>query len=181
MRSLPQCAVRTCTHEADPRWFARDVNGRAVMICDGHDPTPPASEVTPAAPDPGVYDLAERIVRHGYSASAAEVERIAYALIVEAADAKARDTELGELRDLAFAIHADIGLSPEQLEVKQRLIADRYAKQVAKAEAAIAEAWEPAARDGVQIVRCRRCRFEAFPFADATIEDHMQTCAPETR
>jgi hypothetical protein len=151
------------------------------MICDGHDPTPPASEVTPALPDPSVHDLAERIVHHGYSATAAEVERIAHALIVEATNAKERDAELDALRDLAFAIHADIELSPEQLEVKQRLIADRYAKQAAKAEDAIAEAWESATRDGVQIVRCRRCRFEAFPFADATIESHMQTCTPETR
>lgn len=159
MRHLPQCAVRTCTHEADPRWFARDVNGHAVMICDGHDPTPPADEVTPAAPDPSVYDLAERIVRHGYSATAAEVERIAYALIVEAARA----------------------LPPELLTDRQLWVAKLYAAQVTKTEAAIAAAWEPATRDGVQVVRCRRCRFEAFPFAAATIEDHMKTCTPETR
>lgn len=28
--TLPQCAVLTCANTADPRWIARDVNGRAV-------------------------------------------------------------------------------------------------------------------------------------------------------
>jgi hypothetical protein len=89
--TLPQCAVLSCINTADPRWFARDAKGRAVMICDGHDPMPRADEVAPAAPDPGVHDLAERgahdlaesVVRHGYSPTASEVERIAHALIVE--------------------------------------------------------------------------------------------------
>jgi hypothetical protein len=88
------------------------------------------------------------------------------------------EAELAEMRDLAFAIHADIELSPEQLEVKQRLIADRYAKVVAKAEAAFAESWTTAQRAGVAIVRCRHCGFEAFPFADATIAGHMRECRP---
>ena len=181
--AIPQCAVLTCTNVADPRWFARDVNGRAVMICDGHDPTPQANAVASASPDPDVHDLAERIVRHGYSATAAEVARIAFALIVDAANAKERDAELVELRDLADLVSdADISaLPPELLAVRQRWIADRYAKEVAKVEAAIAAAWEPATHDDVQVVRCRRYHFEAFPFAVATIEDHMKACTPEAQ
>lgn len=42
---MEKCAVLTCTNTADPRWYACDVNGRAVMICDGHDPMPSVSEV----------------------------------------------------------------------------------------------------------------------------------------
>jgi hypothetical protein len=187
---MTKCAVLTCTNEADPRWFARDVNDRAVAICDGHEPMPRPDEVAVRPPDPSAHDLAARIVCNGYSPTAAEVERVAHALIVETtrvivetARVKECEEELAELRDLADLVSdADISaLPPELLAVRQRWIADRYAKEVAKVEAAIAEAWEPATRDGVQVVRCRRCRFEAFPFADATLEDHMKACSPGAR
>jgi len=39
-RALPLCAVIGCTNDADPRWFARDMDGDRAMICDGHDPYP---------------------------------------------------------------------------------------------------------------------------------------------
>lgn len=45
------------------------------------------------------------------------------------------DAELADLRELAFAIHADIILTPRLLEAKDRLIADRYAKLAARAKA----------------------------------------------
>lgn len=54
---------------------------------------------------------------------------------VEIAALKARivelETELALVRELAFMIHADVELPPELLEVRQRLIADRYAKLAA--------------------------------------------------
>ena len=79
---LPKCAVLTCTNEADPRWYARDANDHPVMICDGHDPMPPPSEVAVRPPDPAAKDLADRIVRNGYSPTPAEVARVAHALVV---------------------------------------------------------------------------------------------------
>lgn len=45
LAKLPKCAVLTCVNKADPRWYAKDVNGRVVMICDGHDPGPSPTEV----------------------------------------------------------------------------------------------------------------------------------------
>lgn len=42
---LPKCALLTCPHEADPRWWACDVNDHPVMICDGHFREPKPSEV----------------------------------------------------------------------------------------------------------------------------------------
>jgi len=51
------------------------------------------------------------------------------------------------------------------------------------AEAAIEAAWETIDRGPdatgahtIQVARCRRCGFEAFTFADATIEEHMAKC-----
>jgi len=126
--SLPKCAVLTCPNAADPRWFARDVNGHAVMICDGHDLTPTADEVTVRPPDPSAYDLAERIIYNGYRPTAEEeVERIAVALIAETARVKERDAELAELRDLADLVDdADIlALPPELREVRLRWVATR--------------------------------------------------------
>jgi hypothetical protein len=181
--SLPKCAVLTCTNEADPRWYATDVNGRAVMICDGHDPRPQPDEVTVCPPDPSAHELAERLV-NGFSASREEVVHVARALLTEAARAKEQEAELAELRDLADLVRdADIiSLPPELLAVRQRWIADRCAKEHAEAEAEIeaeiAEKWELIKRAGVLVARCRRCSFEAFPFADATIEDHMKACRP---
>lgn len=127
MEKLPKCAVLVCLNEADPRWFARDVNGRAVMICDGHDPTPPAAEVCVCPPDPSAKDLATRIIRNGYSPTPDEVERVAHALLAE-------QKELAELRDLADLVNdADISaLPPELLAVKQRWLAERHAKEVTK-------------------------------------------------
>jgi hypothetical protein len=167
-------AVLTCTNEADPHLFVRDVNDRLVMICDGHVSRPKPSEVAARSPDPAALDLAERIVRNSYSPTPGEVESIAHALIVD-------QGELADLRALAFALYADIELSPELLKVKQRLIDDRYAKLVAKAEAEFAAQWDSVKREDVPVVRCRYCGFEAFPFADATIEDHMKACRTEGR
>lgn len=58
MKMLPQCGVLTCTNEADPRWYAYNLSGRLVMICDGHDPRPTPSEVDAGAShhDPGDED-----------------------------------------------------------------------------------------------------------------------------
>lgn len=61
MKRLPKCAVLTCLNEADPRWFAHDANGCAVMICDGHESAPRADEVAIDPPD-----LAERIERNDF-------------------------------------------------------------------------------------------------------------------
>jgi len=36
--------------------------------------------------------------------------------------------------------------------------------------------WESIKRAGVRVVRCRWCGFETYPFADATIDEHMKTC-----
>lgn len=38
------------------------------------------------------------------------------------------------------------------------------------------EAWEIIRRGRVSVARCKHCGFEAFPFADATIGDHMKAC-----
>jgi hypothetical protein len=129
--TLPKCAVLTCTNEADPRWYARDVNGRCVMICDGHEPTPRPTEVAVCPPDPSAQELAEDIV-NGSSAARCEVERIAHALLAESARAKVQETELAELRDLADLVRdADISaLPPELRAVRQRWIADRYAMEM---------------------------------------------------
>jgi hypothetical protein len=60
--TLPKCAVRRCANTADPRWFARDANGHAVMICDGHEiplgpddveEAPRTPGPAPRAPEPG--------------------------------------------------------------------------------------------------------------------------------
>jgi hypothetical protein len=45
--TLPKCAVLACPNTADPRWFARDMSGRAVMICDGHETPLLPGEVEP--------------------------------------------------------------------------------------------------------------------------------------
>lgn len=124
--TFPPCAVLACTNTADPRWTARDLNGRGVMICDGHDPFPTAAEVRPRPPDPSALEIAERVVREGYAPSSSEITHVSMALIGAVAAGN-------ELRELAFAIHADIELSPELREAKQRLIADRYEKLVTKA------------------------------------------------
>ena len=131
--TLPECAVLTCTNKADPRWFARDVNDHPVMICDGHVPMPKPSEVAIRPPDPTALDLAARIVRNGYSPTPGEVERVAHALLAD-------QEELAELRDIAALVSdADIcALPPELLAVKQRWLAERHAKEVAEAEAALA-------------------------------------------
>lgn len=173
---LPKCAVLICPNEADPRWYARDVNNHPVMICDGHDPTPQPSEVAIRLPDPTAKDLADRIVCNGYSPTPAEVERVAHALV-------AAHEELDELRDLADLVNdADIAaLPPELLAVRQRWIAERHAKEIAEIEAAITMQWEQTTREGVAIARCRYCGFEAFTFADATIEGHMSACRSEVR
>lgn len=167
---LPKCAVLTCANEADPRCYARDVNDHPVMICDGHEPMPKSSEVAVRLPDPTAKDLADRIVRNGYSPTPAEVERVAHALLAE-------QEELSALRDLADLVRdADISaLPPELLAVKQCWLAE----ESAEIEAAIAAQWDLAKRAGV--ASCRYCGFEAFPFADATIEDHMKACRPEVR
>lgn len=106
-RALPQCAVLTCTNTADPRWLARDVNGRHVMICDGHLLPPQANEVTPCPPDPSAQALAERIVHHNYTPTFDEVARLAQALLTSLAK---HAVELAELRTSA--------LPPEPLAVK---------------------------------------------------------------
>jgi hypothetical protein len=177
--TLPKCAVLTCTNDADPRWYARDVNNRSIMICDGHVPPPRPDEVAVCPPDPSAHELAERIY-DGLGASHEEINRVAYALLIESARAKAQEAELAELRDLADIVRdADIiALPPELLAVRQRWIAECHAKELAEAEAAIAEKWELIKRAGVTVARCRRCSFEAFPFADATIEEHMKACVP---
>lgn len=128
---LPQCAVLTCPNVADPRWYARDVNNRAVMICDGHDPTPSANEVACCPPDPSVQDLAARIICNDYSPTSGEVTCIAAALVAD-------QEELAELRDLADLVNdADISaLPPELLAVKQRWLAQRLAKEVAENQGA---------------------------------------------
>jgi len=130
---LAKCAVLTCPNEADPRWFARDVNDHPVMICDGHVPMPKPSEVAVRPPDPTALDLAARIVRNGYAPRPSEVERVAHALLAE-------QEELSELRDIADLVSdADISaLPPELLAVKQRWLAARHAKEVAEAETALA-------------------------------------------
>lgn len=124
--TLPKCAVLTCENTADPRFYAHDVHGRAVMICDGHEPVPPPSEVAIGAPDPSAHELAERVVRDGYAATPDQVTLIASALIVEA-------DELAELRDLADLVRdADISaLPPELLAVRQRWIAESCAEEAA--------------------------------------------------
>jgi len=106
-RALPPCAVRTCTNTADPRWLARDVNGRHVMICDGHLLPPQANEVAPGPPDPSAQALAERIVHNRYAPTSAEVARLAQALLTSLAK---HAVELAELRTSA--------LPPEPLAVK---------------------------------------------------------------
>lgn len=143
--TLPQCAVLTCTNTADPRWLARDVNGRAVMICDGHEPPPKADEVAPCPPDPSARDLAERVVHNGYSATFGEVERVAHALLAEVSCTRAQAAELAELRDLADLVSdADIStLPPELLAVRQHWLAARHAKEVAEAEGPRAEMHHP--------------------------------------
>lgn len=40
--------------------------------------------------------------------------------------------------------------------------------------------WAHLERNGVAFVHCRKCGFEAVPFADATIEDHMKACQMAT-
>lgn len=170
--TLPECAVLTCSNTADPRWFAYDVNGLLVMICDGHVLLPKPSEVTARLPDPTVLDLATRIVRNSgnsYSPTPGEIDRVAYALLAD-------QEELAELRDLADLVNdADIStLPPELLAVRQRWLAKRHDQEVAEDQARHAELWELLQREDVVIVRCRRCGFEAFPFADATFEGHMK-------
>jgi len=126
--NLPKCAVLTCTNEADPRFYVWDVNGAAVMICDGHNPMPKVNEVAARPPDPSPSDLAARVVRNGYSPTPAEVQRIAQALVDD-------QEELAELRDLADLVSdADISaLPPELLKVKQRWIAGSHVKAVDEA------------------------------------------------
>lgn len=121
MTNLPKCAVLTCTNEADPRWYAMDVNSRFVMICDGHDPRPKPDEVAVCPPSPSAHELAERIVS-GASALRMDVEDVARALLAETARAKVLEAELAELRDLADLVRdADIAaLPPELLEVRLR-------------------------------------------------------------
>jgi DNA repair protein RadA/Sms len=118
---LPKCAVLICPNEADPRWYARDVNDQPVMICDGHVPMPKPSEVTSRPSDLTVLDLAARITHNGYSPTPREVERLAHAL-------RATQVELAELRDVADLVRdADISrLSPELLAVKQRWLAGAH-------------------------------------------------------
>ena len=73
-----------------------------------------------------------RIVGNGYTPTPGEVERVAHALLADQA-------ELAELRDIADLVSdADISaLPPELLAVKQRWLAERHAKEVAEAEAAL--------------------------------------------
>lgn len=172
---LRQCAVLTCTNTADPRWFARDVNGRAVMICDGHLLPPQANEVANGPPDPSAQDLAERVVHNGYAPTFGEVERIAQGLLASLAKHTADLSELRDLADLANAALNAATLS-ELRAVKQSWREARYAKEVVALEATIAKMWESTQRNGVLIARCRHCGFEALQFADATIEDHMKAC-----
>ena len=135
--TLPKCAVLTCSNDADPRWYATDVNGRAVMICDGHVPPPRPDEVAVRPPDLPVHDLAARIV-DGFSPTRLDVVDVASALLAEAARTKAQEAELVELRDIVDLVRdADIAaLPPELLAVRQRWFAESYAKEVAEAEAA---------------------------------------------
>jgi len=130
---LAKCAVLTCPNEADPRWFARDVNDHPVMICDGHVPMPKPAEVAARPLDPAALDLAARIVRNGYSPTPSEVERVSHALLDE-------QEELAELRDIAGLVSdADINALPlELLVVRQRWLAARHAKEVAEAAVALA-------------------------------------------
>ena len=100
--TLPQCAVLTCTNTADPRWLARDVNGRHVMICDGHLLTPQANEVALCPPDPSAQALAERIVHNRYSPTSDEVARLAQALLTALAEHAA---ELAKLRNRADLVN----------------------------------------------------------------------------
>ena len=141
--TLPKCAVLTCTIEADPRWYATDVNGRTVMICDGHNPRPKPDEVAVCPPGPSVHELAERIVG-GDSVLREDVKDVARALLAETARAKAQEAELAELRDIVDLVRdADIAaLPPELLEVRQRWFAEGYAEEVAEAEAAQASRLE---------------------------------------
>jgi hypothetical protein len=137
MTDLPKCAVLTCTNEADPRWYARDANGRGVMICDGHEPTPKPDEVAVCPPDPSALELAERIV-NGFSASRDDVERVARALLTKVVRAKAQEAELAELCDLADLVRdADISaLPPELLEVQLRWEVARHSAKEVRGEKA---------------------------------------------
>jgi ribosomal protein S27E len=89
------------------------------------------------------------------------------------------ESELENLRALALALYAGIKLSPKLLEVRRRLIDERYAKRAAEAAEEFAARWKTAQRADGAIVRCRLCGFETFPFDHATIEKHWQTCGPE--
>lgn len=40
MITIPKCAAPGCDNPADPRWWAHAPDGKAVMICDGHEGTP---------------------------------------------------------------------------------------------------------------------------------------------
>jgi hypothetical protein len=137
--TLPKCAVLTCDNDADPRWYAADVNGRAVMICDGHVPPPRPDEVAARPRDLSAHELAARIV-DGFSPTRLDVVDVARALLAEAARAKVQEAELAELRDIVDLVRdADIAaLPPELLAVRQGWIAESYAKKVAKAEATAA-------------------------------------------
>lgn len=59
--TLPKCAVRACPNQADPRWHARDVNDRRVMICDGHEALPKPGEVSLCPPAVRGTDPSETI------------------------------------------------------------------------------------------------------------------------
>ena len=133
-KELPQCAVLPCTNTADPRWFARDVNGYRVMICDGHLLPPQANEVASCPPETSAQDIAARVVRNGYSPTPGEVERIAQELLAEVSLAKEHAAELSELRDLAKLVN-DANLSelpPELRAVQQRWREARYNKEVVR-------------------------------------------------
>ena len=95
-RMLPQCAVLTCSNTADPRWLARDVNGRHVMICDVHLLPPQADEVALCPPDPSAQALAERIIHYSYAPTFDEVARLAQALLTALAKHTAEAAKLDD-------------------------------------------------------------------------------------
>jgi hypothetical protein len=135
-RTLPKCAVLTCTNTADPRWYVSDVKGYSVMICDGHAGIPRPEEVAPRPTDLSTKEIAERIVRGDY-VNFDEEERVARELI-ELSNARAREIVI-DAPETAYAHR----LSPEELaeETKDMSPEDREYRRVENATSPLFDMW----------------------------------------
>jgi hypothetical protein len=83
-----QCSVCGCLNMADPRWWAHDVSGRSLPICDGHEGTPCVAESLTACTCPPVTDLAyvEHVMAAEGRAEHATIDaRITAAILAERA------------------------------------------------------------------------------------------------